>query len=90
MEGLTKFPKILADERRLFNAFYNLVNNAIPEVPRGGNVTILGEAAADQALSLWPLLIPVGVCRKTFAIAFFSSSAISQKTWRHWSRHKNR
>ena len=38
----------MADERRLFNAFYNLINNAITEVRRGGNVTILGEAAADQ------------------------------------------
>jgi signal transduction histidine kinase len=38
--GLEQAPEIVADERRLFNALYNLVNNAIPEVPKGGTVTI--------------------------------------------------
>ena len=33
-------PMFVADERRLFNAFYNLINNAIPEVPRGGKITV--------------------------------------------------
>src|SRR5688572_32137876 len=37
---LEQAPEIVADERRLFNALYNLVNNAIPEVPKGGTVTI--------------------------------------------------
>lgn len=46
-EGLSTLPVILADERRLYNAFYNLVNNAIPEVPPGGSVTIRGQAEAD-------------------------------------------
>lgn len=41
-EGLDALPEILADERRLFNAFYNLVNNAIPEVPKGGSITVSG------------------------------------------------
>src|SRR5206468_12792813 len=36
-------PAIEADEQRLFNAFYNLVNNAIPEVSSGGSVTIVGK-----------------------------------------------
>jgi signal transduction histidine kinase len=35
-------PIIQADERRLYNAFYNLVNNAISEVPAGGMVTVRG------------------------------------------------
>lgn len=43
-EGLNTLPTILADERRLYNAFYNLVNNAIPEVPHGGSVTVSGRA----------------------------------------------
>jgi signal transduction histidine kinase len=30
----------VADERRLFNALYNLINNAIPEVPPGGTITV--------------------------------------------------
>lgn len=38
--GLDQVPEIVADERRLFNAFYNLINNAISEVPEGGKITI--------------------------------------------------
>lgn len=41
-EGVETLPVIRADESRLFNAVYNLVNNAIPEVPPGGSVTVLG------------------------------------------------
>ena len=41
-EGLETLPVIRADESRLFNALYNLVNNAIPEVPSGGSVTVQG------------------------------------------------
>ena len=42
-EGLESLPVIQADERRLFNAFYNLIDNAIPEVPPGGSVTVRGQ-----------------------------------------------
>jgi len=41
-KGLETLPIVQADEQRLFNAFYNLVNNAIPEVPPGGSITIAG------------------------------------------------
>ena len=41
-EGLDRLPVIRADESRLFNAIYNLVNNAIPEVLAGGSVTVRG------------------------------------------------
>ena len=41
-EGLDGLPAIEADEQRLFNAFYNLVNNAIPEVSSGGSITVVG------------------------------------------------
>lgn len=41
-EGLDDLPRIMADERRLFNAFYNLINNAIAEVPTGGAISIYG------------------------------------------------
>jgi len=44
-QGLEKLPEIQADERRLFNAFYNLVNNALAEVPSGGSITV--KAPAD-------------------------------------------
>ena len=39
---LEKLPQIQADEGRLFKAFYNLVNNAIAEMPHGGTVTVQG------------------------------------------------
>ncbi len=38
--GFDQVPEILADGGRLFNAFYNLINNAIPEVPGGGTIHI--------------------------------------------------
>jgi PAS domain S-box-containing protein len=46
-EGLESLPIIQADERRLFNAFYNVIDNAIPEVPSGGSVTVRGEVDAE-------------------------------------------
>jgi signal transduction histidine kinase len=46
-EGVDTLPEIRADESRLFNAIYNLVNNAIPEVPSGESVTVQGRR--DQA-----------------------------------------
>ena len=46
-EGLESLPAIQADERRLFNALYNLINNAIPEMPAGGSVTIGGEVVDE-------------------------------------------
>ncbi len=46
-DRLDALPVIDADERRLFNAFYNLINNAIPEVPRGGSVTVSGSPGGD-------------------------------------------
>jgi DNA-binding response OmpR family regulator len=40
--NLESLPLIQADEARLFNACYNLINNAIPETPEGGSVTVTG------------------------------------------------
>ena len=47
--GLDNLPNIMADEHRLFNAFYNLINNAIPEVSPGGTITISGEEVAAES-----------------------------------------
>lgn len=47
-ENLELLPMIIADQRRLYNAFYNLVNNAIPEVPAGGSVTIRAKGGRDN------------------------------------------
>lgn len=48
--GIEILPAIRADGRRLFNAFYNLVNNAIAEVPSGGSVTVFGQVLPEQGL----------------------------------------
>lgn len=45
LEGLDALPTIVADERRLYNLFFNLINNAIPEVKRGGSITVSGRMA---------------------------------------------
>ncbi len=53
--NLETLPVIQADESRLFNALYNLVNNAIPETPAGGSVTVQGrteEAGTNIVLSV--------------------------------------
>lgn len=42
IEGLDTLPPIMADENRLYSALYNLVHNAIPEVPPRGSITIRG------------------------------------------------
>ena len=42
VEGLHTLPLIQADEKRLFTALYNLIGNAIPEIPSGGSVTVTG------------------------------------------------
>jgi len=42
-ETLDTLPVIEADEHRLFNAFFNLINNAISEVPRGGLISVHGK-----------------------------------------------
>jgi len=46
--NLEALPLVEGDERRLFNALYNLVNNAIPEIPSGGSVTIRGSVREDS------------------------------------------
>jgi signal transduction histidine kinase len=47
-EGLQGLPAIAGDEARLYSLLYNLVNNAIPEVPPHGVVTIIGSHQAGD------------------------------------------
>ena len=49
-QGLDDIPSIQADEHRLFNALYNLVNNAIPETPVGGSVTVTGAVESNGTI----------------------------------------
>jgi len=53
IEGLDTLPPIMADENRLYSALYNLVHNAIPEIPPHGSITIRGCLdAANKSISL--------------------------------------
>jgi signal transduction histidine kinase len=53
-EGLSALPVIRADAQRLYTAFYNLVNNALAEVPVGGSIIVRGEDHQDrQEVWLW-------------------------------------
>ena len=45
---LQTLPSIQADEKRLFNLFYNLVTNAIDEVAVGGSITIRGKVESGK------------------------------------------
>lgn len=51
-ENLDILPLILADQRRLYNALYNLINNAIAEVAAGGSVTVCGRSLASEGALL--------------------------------------
>lgn len=51
VEGLQGLPAIAGDEARLYSLLYNLVNNAIPEVPPQGCVSIIGShAPGDECI----------------------------------------
>ena len=79
MDGLDTLPVIQADESRLFNAIYNLVNNAIPEVSPGGSVTLRGRT--DQAgRSILVSAIDTGRGMPAEVLkSLFTYSAISRK-----------
>ncbi|UCH90776.1 MAG: PAS domain S-box protein, partial [Nitrospirota bacterium] len=47
VQGLDSLPLIHADSNRLFNALYNLINNAIPETPAGGSVAVVGSLGPE-------------------------------------------
>jgi signal transduction histidine kinase len=54
-DGLGALPSISADERRLFNAFYNLIHNAISVVQGGGSITVRG--SVDEAAGVMHLAV---------------------------------
>ena len=70
---------ILADENRLFNAFYNLVNNAIPEVPAGGFITIRGSARPDARVVLLEVADTGRGMSPEVRARLFTARAISSK-----------
>jgi signal transduction histidine kinase len=79
VDGLETLPIIQVDENRLFNAIYNLVNNAIPEVPRGGSVTVRGRTdATGQNVCLSVVDTGKGM-HPEVAASLFTYRAISRK-----------
>jgi signal transduction histidine kinase len=49
LTGLNGVPPADIDKKRIYNALYNLVGNAIPETPRGGTVAIRTALVTDDA-----------------------------------------
>lgn len=43
-----QLPEVEFDQTRLYNALYNLVDNAIPETPAGGSITLRTRAAQES------------------------------------------
>jgi len=78
-QELDSLPLILADENRLFNALYNLVNNAIPETPYGGSVTIGGRVGSDQTTIMISVTDTGNGMRPEIRDSLFTNETISQK-----------
>ena len=78
-EGLDDLPPIQADESRLFKLFYNLINNAISEVPVGGSITIQGRVSStDNTVALSVVDTGRGMPQKVRE-SLFTTGAISTK-----------
>ncbi len=79
-EGVQDLPPIEADEGRLFNAFYNLVNNAVTEVPPGGSITIRGSIKDDADQSVHIAVEDTGRGMPAEILdSLFSTSTVSRK-----------
>ncbi len=78
-DGLDMLPVIQGDESRLFNAIYNLVNNAVPEVPTGGSITVSGRTTmAGTKVRLSVIDTGHGMAAEVLA-SLFTYRAISRK-----------
>lgn len=79
LEGLNTLPPVMADETRLYSAFYNLTHNAIAEAPPQGSITIHGEldAATESVVILFQDTGP-GMPPE-FRDSLFTPGAISRK-----------
>jgi signal transduction histidine kinase len=78
-EGLDTLPKFQADERRLFNAFYNLIHNALAEVPPGGSITVHGEIAPTDGGLLLSVTDTGRGMPAEIRDSLFSAKAMSRK-----------
>lgn len=78
-EGLESLPPIRADERRLFNVFYNLLNNALPEVPPGGSVTVKGSVEPDSKIIIFSVADTGRGMSSEVRESLFTNRVISRK-----------
>jgi len=79
-ENLDLLPLIVADERRLYSAFYNLINNAIPEVPAGGSVTVCGQPSTSESAIVVSVIDTGGGMPPDVRDRLFTKRAISTKS----------
>ena len=78
-ENLELLPLIVADQRRLYSAFYNLINNAIPEVSAGGSVTVCGQLPASEGTIVVSVIDTGGGMPPDVRDRLFTKRAISTK-----------
>jgi len=78
-ENLELLPLIVADQRRLYSAFYNLINNAIPEVPAGGSVTVCGQSPTSEGSIVVSVIDSGGGMRPDVRDRLFTKRTISTK-----------
>ncbi|MGH7164698.1 MAG: hybrid sensor histidine kinase/response regulator, partial [Nitrospiraceae bacterium] len=79
VDGLDALPAISADEGRLYNAFYNLVNNAIPELPAGGSITIRGRSDPSAGVLVLSVVDTGRGMSPQVRDSLFTGRAISRK-----------
>src|SRR5262245_17030574 len=79
VEGLQSFPTIKGDDARLHSLLYNLVNNAIPEVPPYGFVTIGGSRVGDDFIEIYVKDTGNGMSPET-RDNLFTNRVVSRKT----------
>ena len=79
VEDLDSLPVIQADESQLFNAFYNLVNNALAEVPADGSITIQGKTELGGKRILVSVVDTGKGMPREVRESLFSYHAISRK-----------
>ena len=78
-ENLELLPLIVADQRRLYTAFFNLINNAISEVPAGGSVTVCGQLPTSEGAIVVSIIDTGGGMPPDVRDRLFTKHAISTK-----------
>jgi signal transduction histidine kinase len=78
-ENLELLPLIVADQRRLYTAFFNLINNAIPEVSPGGSITVYGHPPTPEGAIVVSVIDTGGGMPPEVRDRLFTKRSISTK-----------